>query len=212
VNRAKLLVLFMLFCAAPSFAGEVKVVAVTVYLWGDSAGGSVQISNPSCGYCWMNAVGTGIPITEIQTNTFTGPFSPPYAVSDGVLDFNSYSGVYTVTGAVPSLGLLVPTVLAAGYGPGSLQGGCHRAACDLGGLMESGGPSDALLTALGITQSFKYGAFSLDVAFSPEGSGFTATSAYVGAAHSNIPEPVSIVLMGTFLSLAGGLLSKRKRT
>jgi hypothetical protein len=65
-----------------------------------------------------------------------------------------------------------------------------------------------LLTAIGLspTQAFTYFGFT---SFITTGGRLAADSPDI--TNTTTPEPVSMLLMGTFFSLAGGLLSKKKR-
>jgi hypothetical protein len=72
----------------------------------------------------------------------------------------------------------------------------------------------ALLTALGIALFHPFGYFGSTTRFGPPivGPSESYKATDTGIVNSTVtPEPASMLLMGTLLSLAGGVLSRKKR-
>jgi len=209
-SRVKLLLLlFVLAFAVPTFAGTIDIDYSNA-----TAGGVLTVSSGK-------ATGSSIPIgqlivtdgTTVTTYVVTGGCS-----KEGCLNFNTASDTISITGAITKLGITsASTVLSSGtfdlpLPPGSItprkSGGYDFSATG------DATTNATLLADLGLPSpqgAQSYDIFTITASTKVKGaSGFMVTSVDFGTT-AQTPEPVSMMLMGTFLTLAGGLLSRKKK-
>jgi len=203
-----LLLLFALAFAVPTFAGTIDID----FEEGLASGGTFTTSGG-------NAVGTKVPITVLKVDNGTTVLL--YPVTGGLLNFNTAADSIQIMGAIPSLsipmGILSTgdfaswTITAASNAKGSTCLGTGGYCFDATGEAST---SSALLGAIGLPTgqgADAYDGFAITASNPVKGtSGYHVTSADIKTT-ALTPEPVSMMLMGTFLSLAGGLLSRKKR-
>jgi hypothetical protein len=201
--RGKLLLLvFVLAFAVPTFAGSIDID------FGTGLAGAGGVYNLLPG---GNASGSNIPI-GVMTIAGDGLYNGVYPVTgtcsggSGCLSFDTTASTIAINGAIPSMsvggtllsGNILSFVLDEHFG--------------IYGFTANGNDTKNpdLLTAIGLPadQAFNYFGFTLGTTSSAGGLVPISTDI---ANTTTTPEPVSMLLMGTFFSLAGGLLSKKKR-
>jgi hypothetical protein len=198
-----LLVLFVLAFAVPSFGGSIGLD----FGDGDIAGGVIDILGAN------SATGVGIPIATLKVianGAQTGKFDVTGGcLGYGCLNFDTTgAGTISIVGTVDGIsGTLLTGTIAS------------LAVTDLGPagfFLFVNGPDTKnadLLTALGITLFHPFEYYQSEFTAGdpiPGTSGYISVSADIKN-NTVTPEPVSMLLMGTFFSLAGGVLSKKKR-
>ncbi len=148
-----------------------------------------------------NASGVGIPIGTLIV--FGAPVgNGVYTVSD-TLAFNTVTNTISISGTIPSLGILTPETLLSG----SFSGFTANA----NGLLNATGPdtkSPDLLAALGIPGA-QFGFFGFSLTASGVNADGVGSIISTDIRNTTVPEPASLVLFGSGLvGLAGSL--KRK--
>ena len=196
--RVKLvLLLFALAFAVPTFAGTIDIDYSNA-----TAGGVFTTSSG-------NATGTSIPIAQlIVTN---GTTSTSDTIVGGKLNFSTSADTLTISGAIPALSLASTTLSWGDFTSFTItprkSGGYDFTATG------DATTNATLLADLGLPSPqgpSSYDVFVITASTASKGGGFSVTSVDIGTT-ATTPEPVSMLLMGTFLSLAGGLLSRKKR-
>jgi len=217
VSKIKLLLVVVLLAfAVPTFANSIDI---------DFAGGQGGTVVVKTG----NATGTNLPITLMTINGSMWGFDGNYAVTGGVLDFNTQAGTLSITGSVVVGGKTVTGTLVSGTG---LAGDFTVTKATGGGYVitatdapDSKDPQ--LLYDIGEPTNLPFTLSGFDITTSNQltqpctlknGKKGTCTIPNTWGGLSTdlrntatTPEPVSMLLMGTFFSLAGGLLSRKKR-
>jgi len=194
-----LLLVFVLAFAVPSFGGNIGLD----FSDGGATGGVISLLGGG------GATGVGVPIGLMK---LTGlgpdqlfPVTGTCAGGTGCLNFDSTTGMFTIHGTADGITgdlLTSDSAYVAGLPlPGNL-------ALVIGAGSDTKDPD--LLAALGIAWGQPWNFGGSTEALQAVGGGYTAISTDV-LNGSPTPEPVSMLLMGTFFSLAGGLLSKKKR-
>ena len=194
-----LLLVFVLAFAVPSFGGNIGLD----FSDGGATGGVISLLGGG------GATGVGIPIGLMKL-TGLGPdqLFPVTGTcaggTTGCLNFDSTTGMFTIHGTADGItGDLLTTDSAFIVG-----GGFGTQVLALGAGSDTKDP--ALLTALGLWTGLPWDFVGTTIGLKAAGGGYFATSTDVS--NSTVtPEPVSMLLMGTFFSLAGGLLAKKKR-
>jgi hypothetical protein len=194
-----LLTLFLLAFAVPSFGGSIDIDFGTGLA---GIGGTFNLLSGG------QASGSGVPIGVMTVSGDAG-YNGVYGVTgtcaggSGCLAFDTTTSTISIDGVVDGVS-------------GTLLSGKIASFLLFTGIpaLQASGPDTKnaeLLTALGIAvgQPFNYFGFTIATNATP-GVGYEVISTDIK--NSTVtPEPVSMLLMGTFFSLAGGLLSKKKR-
>ncbi len=194
-----LLLVFLLAFAVPSFGGTIDIDFGTGLA---GIGGAFNLLGGG------NASGSEVPIGVMTVSGDAG-YNGVYGVTgscaggSGCLAFDTSTSTISIDGTVNGV---TGTLLSGSIASFVLFPGIPA--------LQASGPDTKnaeLLTALGILggQHFNYFGFTIATNATP-GAGYEVISTDIK--NSTVtPEPVSMLLMGTFFSLAGGLLSKKKR-
>ena len=198
-----LLLVVALAFAAPAFAGSIAID------FSGESGGLPPTGVP--GTVTDSYVGAAIPI-NLLVFSVNGVAQVEDAVTgtcggdgEGCLNFDTGgdgSNYINITGGVPGLGVGTSTLLSgtvSGYTfiPGPLN------------ELQLTGPDSkgaALLAALGLSAETSWAYYGFTIYFNYDSGDVTSTDIT-----NTTPEPLSMALMGTFLSLAGGVLARKKR-
>jgi len=200
--KARLLLLVAaLALAVPTFASVISVD------FGGATGGTIDALKTG------GEVGSSIAITEVDIYVdgtlalpLTGVTGTCGASSnEGCLNFNTVTGAITITG--DSVTLLDGAITSSSFGPlGSVESFSASGTDTMPFL-------SLLVPGLG-SQPATFGGFSITVGKGSTSDGHGGKLFNVASTdfQSTVtPEPASMMLLGTFLSLAGGFLSRRKR-
>ncbi|MGA3168987.1 MAG: hypothetical protein ABSF14_23040 [Terriglobia bacterium] len=194
-----LLLVFLLAFAVPSFGGTISLDfgtgnagaggVLTVLGGGQASGSNIPIGTLSV---------AGAPVSGIF------PVTGSCANSSGCLAFDTIASTLSIIGTVDGV---TGTLLSGEIDSFTLNDYVVVATLYATGL----DTKDAeLLDALGITYGHPFTYYGFTLAANTTGGGFVPTSTDVLNTTAT-PEPVSMLLFGTFFSLAGGLLAKKKR-
>ena len=172
-------------------------------------GGLVTVSG-------SNAIGSNIPLgsmtvtigstTSVYDTSGAATSSNQDPNRSAALNFNTSANTIQVIGGIPTLGIANGTVLLSGTFSSFTVSNFGVAAVVSGNGIDTKNP--ALLAALGIptNTAFTFFGFSISNVLRP-GGGFVATSTDIN--NTGVPEPTSIVLLGTVLIGVCRLLRQR---
>jgi hypothetical protein len=153
-----------------------------------------------------NFVGTDINISTVQLID-TPANEGAYPVQNGLLNFDTAANTIVITGAVSDLGIGQQTLLTGSFssfsfGPSGLNFEFNATGPDT--------KSDDLVEAAGLPTGtpFIFNGFSIASRPSPTSSVYNAFSTDI--ANSAVPEPSSLLLLGSGL-VALGLAARRKK-
>jgi len=198
--KAKLLLLVAaLVIAVPTFAGTIGLD----FSDGGATGGTITVLGGS------DATGVDIPIGLMKLTGY-GP-DQLFAVTGncaggtGCLSFDTSANTLTIVGTADG----VTGTLLSGTVDGALAAGLPLSSIVIALGTDVKDPE--LLAALGIGFGHSWDYLGTTIGIKPlTGETYTAISTDV-ANTSVTPEPMSMLLLGTFLSLGGGMLSRKKR-
>jgi len=200
--KAKLLLLvFALAFAVPSFATTITVD------FGGGLGGTIDALKGG------GEVGTGIAIDTIQVLVDGSPYpGSPYTGLPATLDFSTVTGAFDISilGTPLLTGTMVPGDTSFVL-QGTMKNGNYSFTTD-------GTNTLPILSLIGIpgwdSVEGGFGGFSITAGTksTPDGNGGKLYNVLSTDFQSTVtPEPMSMLLLGTFLSLGGGILNRKKR-
>jgi len=152
-----------------------------------------------------NATGTNILIGSL--NYQNGASNTTYTMS-GLLSFNTAANTISITGSIPTLGITSPITLLTGSFTSFSVANPISNLIDVSGS----GPdtkSATLLTALGLPTTTQFAFFGFSIGGLNLGSTNTYTAVSTDISNSAVPEPTSIILLGTVVFGISGLLRRR---
>ncbi len=203
--RGKLLLaVFLLAFAVPSFGGSIDLDFGTGLA---PAGGIVMISGTT-------VTGTNVPIGSLVISG-DGMFDGVFPVTGdcggfGCLMFDSSSGAVSIDGAVSALNSNLGTVMTLLTGMGTITATLKPSGVYQIDLSGSDTKNSTLLTDIGLPSNTGF-LFSGTIFTGSNHTGNMYQAISTDIPNTMTPEPVSMLLMGTFLTLAGGLLSRKMR-
>jgi hypothetical protein len=186
----------LILLSAPAYA-----VAIIDFGTGDAgSGGTITISGG-------NAIGVAIPIDSLTVNGTA--FDKVYNLSgtaassnqDGdlaaALIFDTTQNSISIIGGIPELFIPDQTVLLTGtFSSFELQNGLFV------GSLEGTGPdvkSPLLLRALGLPTDTKFEFYGFSIGFNTKGTGSPYTATSTDIINTEVPEPGSLILIGSGL-------------
>jgi hypothetical protein len=152
----------------------------------------------------INIVGVGIALQALNVTLVPGP-PTLYILGAGThLDFNTVANTISITGTVPTLGINAPVALLSGTFASFEVTYNKGISLDLHDAIGPDTKSRELLLALGLdpTQPFNYFGFSLTSIFSVSADTYVAISTDIKN-EGKVPEPISLILLGSGLAGAG---------
>ncbi len=173
------------------------------------AGGTITQSG-------SNFTGSGIPleqllvcITATCTNyTLSGTANGTNATGVASLDFNTATGAFSITGDVEALGITSDITLLTGTINGFTDS-CTTAVCLLSFDPASDTKNPELLAALGLSGTmWQMAGFTIGINLNQPAGTWTASSTDI-INTEKVPEPASLLLLGSGLLLGGSLLRRK---
>jgi hypothetical protein len=184
------------------------VQALPLLDFGDGGLSGGVVTTPDNG---ANIIAVGVPLGVLKVFLVPGP-PTNYALVDTVLDFNTVADTISITGKVPALGINVPTVLMSGSFVDFDVNYSKGLFLDLASASGPDTKDPGLLRALGIDpdRPFNYFGFSFAAIYS------VSADTYIGYStdlknEGKIPEPISLILLGSGLAGAGLVRRFRKK-
>lgn len=172
------------------------------------AGGTITQSG-------SNFTGAGIPLATMLvcigascTNyDLSGPASGTNLTGVASLDFNTSTGAFSITGDVESLGINSDITLLTGTINGFTHT-CNTAVCLLSFDPASDTKNPELLDALGLAGTqWQMAGFTIGINLNQPAGTWTASSTDI--INTEVPEPASLLLLGSGLLLGGSLLRRK---
>jgi hypothetical protein len=199
-NMMGLLTLFVvLVFAAPARSSPI----IDLRTGTTGAGGTLTIAPDG------NVTGTNIPLGLIEIAGMGSPYDGVYGLTSTVLNFDTQANVITVTGAIPSFSITSTELLRGSFTSFSIAWETPT----MGGFNGTGpdNKSEDLLTYLGLSPNQPFEFFGFTLGFSGAGSGSPYTVISTDIVNTAVPEPASLLLLGTGL-LALASFSRKRET
>jgi hypothetical protein len=160
----------------------------------------------------VNVIGIGIPMQALNVTLVPGP-PTLYIMGQGtVLNFNTAANTISINGTVPALGINAPINLLSGTFASFEVTYNKGLSLDLHDARGPDTKARELLIALGIAPDapFNYFGFSLTTIFNVDLDTYTAVSTDIKN-EGKVPEPISLILLGSGLAGAGLVRRFRKK-